>query len=103
MGDGNSLINLGELSKPATVLIEKVSNAVGILYEPRRIRKRAEAEAEADKVKGLASIELNEIQQRAINRLVHQETRKQENIEAITAQAAESLDKDANPEELEED
>lgn len=103
MGDGNSLINLGELSKPATVLIEKVSDAVGVLYEPRRIRKRAEAEAEADKIKALSSIELNEIQYRAVDRLVHQETRKQENIESITAQAAESLGEDANPEELEED
>jgi hypothetical protein len=103
MGEGNSVINLGDLSKPATVLIEKVSDAVGVLYEPRRIRKRAEAEAEADKIKALSSIELNEIQQRAVDRLVHQEARKQENIEAITAQAAKSLGDDANPEDLEED
>lgn len=103
MSDGNSLINLGDISRPATVLIEKVSSAVGILYEPRRIRKRAEAEAEAEKIKALASIELNEIQQRAIDRLVQQEARKQENIEAITAQAAASLGADAKVGELEED
>lgn len=103
MSDGNSLINLGDISKPATVLIEKVSNAVGVLYEPRRIRKKAEAEVEAEKIKALASIELNEIQQRAIDRLVHQEARKQQNIEEITAQAATSLGADAKVEELEED
>lgn len=103
MADGNSLINFGDISKPVTVLIEKVSNAVGVLYEPRRIRKHAEAEAEADKIKTLASIELNEIQQRAIDRFVHQEGRKQENIEAITAQAAASLGEDAKVEGLEED
>lgn len=103
MTDGNSLINLGDISKPATVLIEKVSSAVGVLYEPRRIRKRAEAEAEAEKIKTLASIELNEIQQRAINRLIQQESRKQENIEAITAHAAASLSADAKVDELEED
>ena len=103
MSNGKSLIDLSDLSKPATVLVKKVCNAVGILYEPRRIRKRAEAEAEAEKIKALASIELNEIQQRAIDRLVHQEARKQENIEAITAQAAASLDADAKVEELEED
>ncbi|WP_048608561.1 hypothetical protein [Providencia rettgeri] len=84
MADGNSIINLGDLAKPATVLIEKVSNAVGVLYEPRRIRKKAEAEAEAEKIKALAGIELTEIQQRGIERLVHQEARKQENIESIT-------------------
>ena len=37
MSDGGSLINFGDLSKPATILIEKVCNAVGIIYEPTRI------------------------------------------------------------------
>ena len=103
MADGNSIINLGDLAKPATVLIEKVSNAVGVLYEPRRIRKKAEAEAEAEKIKALAGIELSEIQQRGIERLVHQEARKQENIENITAKAAAELPPSAKTEELEED
>ncbi|WP_412523428.1 DUF2806 domain-containing protein [Shewanella chilikensis] len=103
MADGNSIINLGDLAKPATVLIEKVSNAVGVLYEPRRIRKKAEAEAEAEKIKALAGIELSEIQQRGIERLVHQEARKQENIESITAKAAAELPPTAKTEELEED
>ncbi|WP_335915355.1 DUF2806 domain-containing protein [Shewanella algae] len=103
MADGNSIVNLGDLAKPATVLIEKVSNAVGVLYEPRRIRKKAEAEAEAEKIKALAGIELSEIQQRGIERLVHQEARKQENIENITAKAAAELPPNAKTEELEED
>lgn len=103
MSDGNSIINLGDLAKPATVLIEKVSNAVGVLYEPRRIIKKAEAEAEADKIKTLVGLELNEIEQRGIERLVHQEARKQENIEKITAQAATSLPPNAKPDQLDED
>ncbi|WP_421211288.1 DUF2806 domain-containing protein [Aeromonas enteropelogenes] len=103
MSEGGALIDFGDISKPATVLIEKISNAVGVLYEPRRIRKKAEAEAEADKIKALASVELNDIQQRAIDRLVQQEARKQENIETITGQAAIALDNDARVEELEED
>nr|WP_274519799.1 MULTISPECIES: DUF2806 domain-containing protein [unclassified Halorhodospira] len=73
------------------------------MYEPRRIKKRAEAEAEADKIKYLASKELDDLEQRAVDRLVHQEGRKQRNIEEITAQAAESLDEDADTEELNED
>ncbi|MDQ6986954.1 MAG: DUF2806 domain-containing protein [Mariprofundaceae bacterium] len=103
MADGNSIINIGSLARPATVLIKKVSNAVGVLYEPRRIRRRAEAEAEAEKIKALAGIELTEIQQRGIERLVHQEARKQENIESITAQAAKALPPNAKTEDLEED
>lgn len=96
-------INFGDLAKPATVLIEKVSNAVGVLYEPRRIRKKAEAEVEAEKIKVLASIELNDIQQRGLERLIHQEARKQENIESITAQAASKLNESAKTDDLEED
>lgn len=103
MSDGNSVINLGDLAKPATVLIEKVSNAVGVLYEPRKIKNLAGAEAEAEKIKALVRIELNEIQQRGIERLVHQEARKQENIESITAQASTALPPDAKTEDLEED
>ncbi|KPU60963.1 hypothetical protein AN403_5081 [Pseudomonas fluorescens] len=103
MADGNSLINLGDLSKPATVLIEKVSAAVGIVYEPHRVKRMARAEAEAEKIKALARIELSEIENRAIERFVSQEARKQENIERITAQAAESLPPDADVQALEED
>ena len=43
----NSLINLGDLTKPADTLIKKVSNAVGILYEPRQTRRVAKAKADA--------------------------------------------------------
>ena len=68
MGDGGSLINLGDLSKPATVLIEKVCNAVGIIYEPTRIKRQARAEVEADKIKALAQIEIRDIERREIGR-----------------------------------
>lgn len=103
MSDGSSLINFGDISKPATVLIEKVCNAVGIIYEPTRIKRKASAEAEATKIGALAQIELNELERRAMERLVHQETRKQENIEQITESAAVSLADDAEVQNLEED
>jgi hypothetical protein len=103
MPEGGALINLGDLSKPATVLVEKVCGAVGVLFEPTRIKRQARAEAEADKIKALARIELRDIEQRALERFLHQEARKQENIESITAQAAASLPHDAKVEGLEED
>lgn len=40
----NCLLNLGE---PITELVKVVSNGIGTLKEPRRIRKKAEAEANA--------------------------------------------------------
>lgn len=103
MSDGRALINLGDLSKPATVLVEKVCNAVGIIYEPTRVKRMARAEAEAEKIKAIARIELSEIEHRALDRLVHQEARKQENIEEITAQAVAALPDSAKVQNLEED
>ncbi|PIB50498.1 hypothetical protein AOA57_08745 [Pseudomonas sp. 2588-5] len=103
MAEGNSLINLGDISKPATVLIEKVSAAVGVVFEPRRLKRMARAEVEVEKIKALAKIELSDIEQRAIERFVSQEARKQENIEHITAQAAASLSPDADVKALDED
>lgn len=103
MGDGNSLINLGDLSKPATVLIEKISDAIGVLYKPRQIKRIANAKAEVEKIKALAEIEVSEIQQRALVRLVQEEGKKQENIESITANATSQLKDDAKAEEMDED
>lgn len=103
MADGTSLINLGELSKPVTVLIEKVSAAVGVVFEPTRIVRKANAEAKADIIKANAGVEIRDIEKRAIDRLIFQETRKQENIESITFQAATNLSPDAKVEMLDVD
>ena len=46
-GTSNSLVNVGDLVKPIDTLINKISNATGALYEPRRIRRKAKAESEA--------------------------------------------------------
>ncbi len=56
MAEGDPIINIGELSKPATILIEKVSDAVGGLLKPWQIRRVAKAEADAEKIKALAEI-----------------------------------------------
>ena len=48
MGEGGGLINLGDLSKPATVLIERVSDAVGGIAKPWQIKRIAKAETKAD-------------------------------------------------------
>lgn len=103
MSDTPPLINLGDLAKPATALVERVSNAIGVLYEPKRIVRKAIAEAEAEKIKAIAGIEISEIQQRGLKRLIHEEGRKQENIENITKLALEDLREDAKPENIDED
>lgn len=103
MGDGVSLIDVGKLAKPATVLVEKVAAAIGLLYEPHHVKRMARAEAEAGKIKALAEIEISDIQARALHRLVFEEGRRQENIERITAGAAEQLTESATPETMDDD
>ncbi|MGQ3209527.1 DUF2806 domain-containing protein [Shinella sp.] len=102
MADG-SLINLGELSKPATVLIEKISDAVGGIAKPWQIKRVANAEAEAEKIKALAQIEITDIQQRALVRMVREEGIQQGNIESITAGAIPHLKETAKTDELDDD
>jgi hypothetical protein len=103
MSDGNSIVNLGDLTKPATTLIEKISDAAGVLYEPRRIKRLAKAEAAAEKIKLLSKLELTEIEQRAMKRFVAEETIKQQNVENIIGKALPELSEDAKPEDIEND
>ncbi|CAB3795554.1 DUF2806 domain-containing protein [Pararobbsia alpina] len=105
MGDGNAIIkmDLGKFSKPATVLIQKVAGAIGLLYEPTHLRRKARAQADVNKIKAIAKLELGELEQRALQRLVSQEVRKQENIESIVSEAIEFLPENAQVEELNED
>ncbi len=98
-----ALVEFGKLAKPATVLIKKISDATGVLYEPTRIRRKAKAEADASKTKALIDLEIDDIQNRALNRLVNEEIKKQENIENITEKAFSSLDENATPENIEDD
>lgn len=103
MSGENNLINLGDLSKPAVVLIERISNAIGLIYEPTHKKRVAKADAEVARIKALAEIDVTDIQQRALQRMVYDEGKKQENIESITAQAALQLNNDASPQGIEDD
>src|SRR5207253_9454474 len=80
----SSLINLGELSKPATVLIEKISDAVGGIFKPYQIIRVAKAEAQADRVRAENQIEISDLHRRAFHRFLNEEAIKQNNIEQIT-------------------
>lgn len=103
MSSNSSIINLSELSKPATVLIEKISDAVGGIFKPYQIKRIAKAEVEAEKIRALANIEIKELQQRALVRFVAEETKKQVNIESIAAKSINDLNDDAHPENIEDD
>jgi hypothetical protein len=103
MDEGMSIANIGDLAKPTIVLIEKISEALGGLCKPWQIRRVAQAEADAERIREVAKIERLELHQRALVRFIAEETRKQINIEAITEQALGQLDDGAKPEQMEND
>ncbi len=98
-----SLINLGDLAKPATTLIEKVSDAIGGIARPGQIVRLAKAENKADIARAEARIQISEMEERALQRMVREEGKKQENIENITAKAVPHLKEGATPEKIEDD
>lgn len=103
MTDSTALVNIGELSKPATVLIEKISDAIGGIFKPWQIRRVAQAEGEAERIKAVAQIEISKLQRRALQRFVAEEAKKQSNIESITAKALPDVEQNAQPQNMEDD
>ncbi|MFA5549694.1 MAG: DUF2806 domain-containing protein [Porticoccaceae bacterium] len=105
MSDDNStsLVNLGELSKPANTLIEKVSSAIGGIFEPWQIKRVAKAEAEAGLIKAKSEIEITDLHRRAMHRFIEEEANRQENMEEITRKSIPHLAEESNPEKMEDD
>ena len=97
----NSIINLGDLAKPATILIEKISNAVGVVFEPYQIKRIAKANAEATRIEAFSKIEISDLERRAMRRFVTEEAARQANIENITRKSLPSLSESAHPREIE--
>ncbi|HEM6962609.1 TPA: DUF2806 domain-containing protein [Legionella pneumophila] len=96
-------LGLGELARPATVLVEKISNAIGLMYKPRSIKNIACAQAEADKIRPQSEIEIAEIRENALKRVVYEEVRNQKNINNIVQLACEGLKQDADASKIDDD
>lgn len=90
-------------SKPINTAIEKISAAIGILYEPKRIVKKAEAVAEVKMIEAKTTIALSDLENRALARSIKQETYRLKNIETIISKALPLLGDDAMPEKIEND
>lgn len=97
--------------KPIEKLIDTVSKGIGILYEPKRIKKKADAEAyrveklEEAKAKGLilkADAEI-EIIERAKERFAHREINRQINLENIVEKSTKHLGETVSEQPVDED
>ena len=98
-----SLIKLGKFAKPLNTFIEKIADAVGIRYEPHRIRNKAEAEAEAARTRAQSEIELTDMRRRAEQRRIVEEIRHQKHIEGTITKAIPDVDENASPEKMDDD
>jgi hypothetical protein len=94
---------VGDLSKPANTLIEKVSDAIGGAFKPYQIIRVANAEAAAAKIRAQSNIEVSALERRALRRFLHEEARKQQSMETVTAEALPLLNDTATPEKVEDD
>lgn len=103
MSDENPIAKLGDLSKPATVLIEKISDAVGGIFKPYQIVRVAKAEAEANRIQAKSQIQVTDLHRRAMHRFLEEEAKKQSNIEAITQNALPLLEEKSKPETVADD
>ena len=97
--------------KPIEKLIETVSQGIGILYEPKRIRRKADAEAyriekiQEAQAKGLIlkSDTEFEIIERAKERLAFNEINRQVNLESIVQKSISHLGDSVSDEPVDED
>jgi hypothetical protein len=99
----NPLARLGDLTKPATVLIEKISDAVGGVFKPYQIVRVAKAEAEASRIQAESQIQVTDLHRRAMHRFLEEEAKKQSNIEAITQNALPLLEDKSAPQNVADD
>ena len=98
-----SIIDLSNLSKPVDTLIKKISNATGILFEPRQIRRIAKAKADAALTEAESEIQITDLHKRAVRRWIEEEAQYQNNMEQITSKAIPQLNEDGNPDSMEDD
>jgi len=99
----NPLTKLGDLTKPATVLIEKISDAVGGVFKPYQIVRVAKADAEANRIQAESQIQVTDLHRRAMHRFLEEEAKKQSNIEAITQNALPLLEDKSAPQNVADD
>jgi hypothetical protein len=72
-----------DLGPAAKALVEKIASATGTLYAPLGTILQAAADVSADKIKAEGETEVELVRRRGLERLAAEETKKQNNLEAI--------------------
>lgn len=90
-------------SKVVALFLEKISGAIGWYVEPKQIVRKAHAEATANLIKAETDQEVKALEQRTAARVLHEETKYQQNIESIVIKALPGINDDAKPGEVDDD
>jgi hypothetical protein len=77
--------------KPLEKLVDAVQAAIGVLYEPTQIVRRARASAVVTVIMAEADVAKDDVLARAAQRIATSERRRQENIDAVVGSAIEQL------------
>jgi hypothetical protein len=91
-----------DLGPAAKSLVEKIASATGTLYAPLGTILQAYADASADKIKAVGKVEVELARRRALERLAAEETKKQNNLEAIHGKTFQLLDSKVGSETIEQ-
>ncbi|MDZ4287868.1 MAG: DUF2806 domain-containing protein [Prosthecobacter sp.] len=101
----SSLIHLGDLgglSKPCSLLIEKLSSAICGVCLPWQTVRAAKAEAEADLIRAAKDVQVAALRNRAAHRLLLEETERQGRLEAVVDKSLPFVNEKANPAAIEQ-
>ena len=74
-----------------------------MIYEPTRIRREAKAKADAALTEAGAVIEIGDLEKRALQRFVYEQSKEQQNIESIAAKALPNVLPDSDPSMVDDD
>jgi hypothetical protein len=94
------ILNIGDLSKPVTVLIERTADFIGGALLPVHMKRVARAKAEVRKIEALSNIEVTEIEERGLQRFIREEGWKQATMENLVRLALPGVKEDAKPEDI---
>ena len=81
--------------------MEKIAAGIGRLYDPLGAIIQAHVDVHVEKTKARGEVEVEGVRKRALERLAAEETKKQENLEAIYGKTFKLLEPDLDPTTIE--
>lgn len=101
--DGNWLQSIASLGEVPKLVVERVCNAIGMVYEPTHIRRVARADADRVRILAEGDVDVTDIYTRAALRVEAEHVRHQSAIEDVTRRALPHLTSTAEPSKVTDD